>query len=241
VELFLANRPNAAAAANAERRLRPILVDILTRTDVPRETARKVELVQNAGESTIAALKLGVDDAADLVRGQFELIGNVDLDEASRRDFRIAMVARLEREALGHLLGAEFDDAKAEAARRFPREVQSQNRGTGGPVLVPASTRDSPGDIADRDGGTQTIRRNVVGQTDPTPPVPVLRAVDPPQAEDDGGAGSIEPRVARIQEIVNELGRTDPDGGIERFGNIFDEASPGSVLRRGIDDLIIMT
>ena len=126
-EPFVRSRPDAAAAANAERRFRPILNRFATRAEAMEEQLVSLQLILQAGENVIDAFRSGVDNADELLAGHADLIRDADLTNEQKKMIADAMFARLEAEKLDHLIGARFETEKPGAAvRRQGRSEEEQ-------------------------------------------------------------------------------------------------------------------
>ena len=141
-EPFVRSRPDAVAAANAERRFRPILSTFSERVAAMEESLTSLRPILQAGESVVEALRSGVADADDLLSGHTGLIKDSSLTTEQKKTLTDVMFIRLKNENLDQMLSARFDKEKASAAKRLQGgpEARDPAAAKATPTLASATT-----------------------------------------------------------------------------------------------------
>lgn len=158
-EPFVRSRPDAAAAANAERRFKPILERFAARAEAMDEQMESLLPVLRAGESVIDALRSGVDNTDELMAGHADLIRDAPLTNEQKQAIADAMFARLKNEGLDHLIGARLDTEKTSAA------VRRQGRSEEEQFPTADASRRRTGAQTERDAATENASSGPTAQT----------------------------------------------------------------------------
>ena len=210
-----------ALRASAFRKAVPARARLQTAAlDLEREIADGDLAVQIL---TPAERILGTPDASGARVGPMldrvaDLIEESDLAPERKQQLAVAITARAIARGLDDRLGPRFARHRAMAQKLFQTAPPDQNASA----------------IAARAGER---------------PPRVLLAADPNQEPAEEGAlndmealtpaNEFRANIDAVSRVVDELARMEPDAGIERFGDKYDLGSRGSLLRRGIEFLLV--